>query len=559
MSLSSIKANKYLVLGILIILVIAIIVSVIFTNQKKKVDYPVENPNIDFTKLTPKEIQKIKEKYEPGEILVLFKDFIKSQSGRTYSTTEIIPKDELLKSNYSTFFNDINKYGLVSAENVLKDPSPTSKLRKYYLIKLDKAADIESVINSCNSHTSDIETCDKNNIAQTYALPNDPRAGQEWHLTPNGSNVIKAWDITTGNVKIGDIDDCFNPNHEDLKDVYANTLNAKRGCHGEETSGTAAAKGNNGLGVSGVCQNCPTYGYESFDSSALVQHFNQAVKDGVKVMNMSWGIHAQVGGGIKLAAQEAYDSGMVLIAAAGNCLNEEPSPQTCGFIESPQDWEFVLTAGAYDSSQQAAIFTSYYESRKTRGVTSPGVGILTTSSSNNRQGGSNSAYSAVDGTSFSSPATVGVAALILSVYPTAKPNVVNKIILSTAIDMGAKGADTVWGLGKVDAYAAVDCAKKMSEGTITECPTNNTVPPNPTPEPNPNPNPGPGPSPQPQPTPQPTPVPVPNVPGGEVPVPSNGSPIPSPTPTPTPQKPQLPNTGTKKDCDPTIGNLFCFL
>lgn len=92
--------------------------------------------------------------------------------------------------------------------------------------------------------------------------PNDPSYPSQWHLariaTPG------AWDITTGSsgVIIAVLDTGIDTQHPDLpnivpgknfidgsNNVYDNGVNAG---HGTAVAGTAAAAGNNGIGVSGV-------------------------------------------------------------------------------------------------------------------------------------------------------------------------------------------------------------------------------------------------------------------------------------------------------------------
>ncbi|MEM2696000.1 MAG: Ig-like domain-containing protein, partial [Thermoproteota archaeon] len=83
-------------------------------------------------------------------------------------------------------------------------------------------------------------------------------------------------------------------------------------------------------------------------------------------------------------------------------------------------------------------------------LSAPGVSIYTTI----RGGG----YGSVSGTSFSAPIVAGVAALIFSVNPSLTPADVERILESTAVDLGDSGYDVYYGWGRVNAYEALKAA-----------------------------------------------------------------------------------------------------
>ena len=130
---------------------------------------------------------------------------------------------------------------------------------------------------------------------QKYAIPNDPRFGNQWHLNNTGqggglvdadSDLPEAWDIMPGGsteLVIGIIDDGVSTDHPDLNnwinpgevpadsidndgngwvdDVYGwNFVSGDRNSHhttpsdmhGTAVAGVAAASGDNGLGVAGA-------------------------------------------------------------------------------------------------------------------------------------------------------------------------------------------------------------------------------------------------------------------------------------------------------------------
>lgn len=64
-------------------------------------------------------------------------------------------------------------------------------------------------------------------------------------------------------------------------------------------------------------------------------------------------------------------------------------------------------------------------------------------------------YSLAEGSMASAAHTAGTLALLLSAYPQASPELLARIIMTTALDQGPPGKDNSWGAGRLDAWAAV--------------------------------------------------------------------------------------------------------
>jgi hypothetical protein len=107
----------------------------------------------------------------------------------------------------------------------------------------------------------------------------------------------------------------------------------------------------------------------------------------------------------------------------------------------------LIPVAATDGNDLRTSFSTY---GSFVAMSAPGAGIYTTT----RGGG----YAAVSGTSFSSPVTAGVAALIMSARPTMSSADVENLIFSTAEDLGTAGRDAYYGYGRVDASAAIQAA-----------------------------------------------------------------------------------------------------
>jgi hypothetical protein len=96
-------------------------------------------------------------------------------------------------------------------------------------------------------------------------------------------------------------------------------------------------------------------------------------------------------------------------------------------------------------------------------VAAPGSGIYTTAN-----GGG---YASVSGTSFSSPITAGVAALILSVNPLLSAQQVVDILKQSSDDLGPAGFDQNFGNGRVNVAKAVVAAQTALVPSDTQPPT----------------------------------------------------------------------------------------
>jgi len=117
---------------------------------------------------------------------------------------------------------------------------------------------------------------------------------------------------------------------------------------------------------------------------------------------------------------------------------------------------YLFTAAATDSGDARATYSNFGAYVD---IAAPGSGIYTTNSS----GG----YSSVSGTSFSSPNTAAVIALVMSANPTLTPTDVTSIITNTAKDLGSAGWDAYYGFGRVDALAATQMAAGVRTSDTT--------------------------------------------------------------------------------------------
>ena len=142
----------------------------------------------------------------------------------------------------------------------------------------------------------------------------------------------------------------------------------------------------------------------------------------------------------------AREGGMVHFASAGNDANTN--------IGYPANLISVSAIGAMARNQTRSTFSCYGEKLF---LMAPGTSIYTTDRTG-KLGYSTSSYATVSGTSFASPYSAGVAALMLSKNPTLAPDDIESILAFTAQDLGDLGKDSNYGWGMINSYEAVRSA-----------------------------------------------------------------------------------------------------
>jgi subtilisin family serine protease len=325
-------------------------------------------------------------------------------------------------------------------------------------------------------------------VQSQQTIPNDPKFGLLWGLNnnPNPAADISApqiWDLTTGDKQfvIASIDTGIDYNHPDLaSNIWYNTAETLNGQdddgngyvddirgwnfvdatntpmdgqgHGTHTAGTMGAVGNNGIGVAGVnwhCQLMPLRFLDNTgngiisDAADALHYVADFRRRGVniKITNNSWG-----GGGysstFKSALAENAALGILFMAAAGNdAQNNDQYP----FYPSSYNESNILAIAATDGYDALANF-SHYGSNSVH-LAAPGVDTYST-----LYGGR---YSYMSGTSMATPHVAGVAALLWSLWPTARADDIRDAILKGVDVIPALIGKTITG-GRLNARKSVD-------------------------------------------------------------------------------------------------------
>ena len=286
-------------------------------------------------------------------------------------------------------------------------------------------------------------------------IPNDPNFTKAWHLPM--IQAPSAWDISLGEgVIVAVLDTGVDVFHLDLSNNMLPGWNPESGNsdvtdingHGTMVAGVVAAESNNALGVASVAWSArimPVRITNRSDgwayTSTIASGLTWAADHGARVANISYGVAGSAT--VHNAAQYMKNKGGVVVVAAGNSGTDPGYAANDTLLA-------VSATGSGDSRTSWSSFGRYVD------VAAPGSGIWTTA----RGGG----YSAPSGTSFASPTTAGVVALIMGANGELSPDEVQTVLKNTADDLGTPGADAYYGTGRINAAQAVALAADVSPG-----------------------------------------------------------------------------------------------
>jgi len=350
---------------------------------------------------------------------------------------------------------------------------------------------------------------------QLYRVPlstgggtNDPLYSNQWHLESNGQlgaqvdadvDASGAWLTTRGSADIivAVMDSGCELSHPDLasnsvqgidvleddNDPSAETylFGLFTDNHGTSVAGVAAGIGNNGVGISGVAQECSHMAIRFLsDGNIFLQPtmqdeadaWNFARQNGASVMNCSWGpaAAAPLAGPTQAAIDDANQNGrgglgMVTLFAAGNSGANNSGN---GYATYPG----VVCVSASNDQDVRSSYSSFGPAVDICAPSNGGInGVWTTDRLGNAGYDSSDYTSTFGGTSSASPCAAGVFLLVFSANPNLTREEAIDIIQDTAdkIDQAggnydANGHSNYYGSGKVNAQAAVEAAAGAGGG-----------------------------------------------------------------------------------------------
>lgn len=239
-------------------------------------------------------------------------------------------------------------------------------------------------------------------------------------------------------VSVGIIDSGVDPQHPALAGAVTGGRGLVPGedhadfrpCHGEDGGhGThvAGVVASRDADLPGVAPECTMRSYRVFPKAgatkgasnfSIINAIRAAVSDGCDIINMSISGHSAVDDGVRKAIEEAWNAGVVCVAAAGNShrrpVGYPARHATCiavsalghgGFIPGDSDHRGHIADPR--SRQDADVFLARFSNIGPQiDFAGPGVWVVST-----LPGG---AWGAMSGTSMAAPAVSGYAAVVLS-------------------------------------------------------------------------------------------------------------------------------------------------
>ena len=392
-------------------------------------------------------------------------------------------------------------------------------------------------------------------------VPNDPlfaptgSLGGQWSLvnqisTGIDANVQGAWNrgITGQGITIGIVDDCLQSTHPDLQPNYSANDSYNFGSyvssgsasdpgpvnsddrHGTSVAGVAAARGGNGIGITGAAPYASCAGLRvDFDNQTTAQfvdatlYHSSGSNTTIKVENHSYGVttpFVKDSGTIaeRTALNTSTLAGTIHCFAAGNNRTGTGCDANKMYLQSSPDSITVAAVGsngiyAYYSSYGANVFVSAPSSGSTYGVTTTDiVGSQGYNAGSSSSDYSDSSYtSTFGGTSAATPLVTGVLAMVKQIQPNLDTRFAKHLLALTSqkvnaadstVTGGGDGttAGSAWitnaagysfnenyGFGMIDAdrltqtavcYSGVTTLTTASSGTVTVgviIPDNDTV------------------------------------------------------------------------------------
>lgn len=341
-----------------------------------------------------------------------------------------------------------------------------------YLLQFDHSRVHEGQLLRLMRQDGKIRAAQFDHVTELRAVPDDPRFTEQWHWLNTGAggglldadiDAEIAWDFTTGGltangdtIVVAIIDSGLDYNHEDIAanvwinhseipgngidddgngyvdDVYGWNAYDENGdiwgnSHGLQVAGMVGAVGNNGIGITGMNWNVKlmtivggtpessviaSYAY-ALEQRILYNESNGERGAFVVATNSSWGIDRGQPADAPLWC-DFYDLlGEHGILSACATANRNYDIDIVGDLPTACPSEYMLSITALNRSNQRT-FSAYGTIHVDFGA--PGEDVLTTRRDNN--------YALTSGTSFATPVTAGLIALL---YSAPCPNLSNLI------------------------------------------------------------------------------------------------------------------------------------
>jgi hypothetical protein len=317
-------------------------------------------------------------------------------------------------------------------------------------------------------------------IRAALSPPNDPLFNQQWALRNTGQtvpilrdsfnltgipgidiNLLRAWDVTQGSPTVvvavleqldtdvthpdlrnnlfvnpgeagplanNGIDDDHNGYVDDVsgvdfvdRDGFNGPFDVFNGDHANHMAGIIAAQAGNGQGISGVAPKVRFLPLRArADGPSIIEAIQYARSMGAKIANVSQGGLDSAGYNLPAVRSAMAGSGMLFVCSSGNRY-------AGALLNFPSSYDIpnIISVANIDGRGDLANSSQYGETNVD--IAAPGRGILSTLA----LGG----YGFLDGTSESAAHVTGVAALILSKFPSLGSTQIADRIFRTGMKM----------------------------------------------------------------------------------------------------------------------------
>ncbi len=220
--------------------------------------------------------------------------------------------------------------------------------------------------------------------------------------------------------------------------------------HGTHCAGNVAAKGNNGIGISGVAPNAKIMilrflSDEGGGTTAdAIESIKYAVDNGAHITSNSWGSEGEdpdepeENKALRDMIQYSQDKGVLFVAAAGNGHqgkgydndNDDKPAYPASY-----DHDIIMSVAAIDVNDKLGSFSNW--GKKGVDIAAPGVKVYSTVVGDGYTDAAIPGLATWDGTSMAAPHVSGAAALYMSANPNADWKEVKKAIMDAAKPVSA--------------------------------------------------------------------------------------------------------------------------
>lgn len=289
------------------------------------------------------------------------------------------------------------------------------------------------------------------------AIPNDPDVTDPFKVyAPQLLNLFAAWEYTRGSseVTIAILDTGVASTHPEFagrilpgKDIVHQdeTAEDEHG-HGTHVAGIIASAMDNGMGIVGACPECKILPVQVLNNqnqgtwTTVAAGLTWAADQGADIALLSLG--STVDGPVMAkAVAYALARDVLIVAAAGNYTHSVPF--------YPAAYPGVLGVGA---TTRHDYRWTYSNAGPFVDVVAPGDAIYSTHAN---QADGNGGYITMSGTSVAAPFVAGLAGLLLAQKPDRTAADLERLITTTALDLGEPGRDAIFGAGRIDPVAAL--------------------------------------------------------------------------------------------------------